>query len=163
MKFNEMARYVIDHGLAREISKDEARDVIRQSADAGLVHFVDNAEGDVKHNCNCCGCACWNVGTLKRRKTPRDALMATYFMRETDEDECVGCGKCVEICPVAVLKLQEDLPEVDEQWCIGCGVCATECPTGAARLKLRDDRDGHLPASTFDELHQKILSERHPD
>ncbi len=163
MKFDEMARYVIDRGLAKEISKDEALNIIKQAEEAGLVHFVDNTEGEVKHNCNCCGCACWNVGSLRRRKIPRDILMATYFMRETDEEECTGCGECVEICPVDVLEIQDELPVVDEEWCIGCGVCATVCPTGAARLKMRDDKDGRLPASTFEELHGQILNERNSE
>ena len=88
-----------------EVTREEALDIIKLSEDAGLVHFVDNAEGQVKHNCNCCGCSCWNVGSIRRRKIPRDDLMATYFMRTTDDDACVGCGACVEICPVQALTL----------------------------------------------------------
>jgi len=160
MKFNDMARYVIDKGFAKEITKEEAFEIIRISEEAGLVHFVDNAAGEIQHNCNCCGCACWNVGNLRRRKIPRDALMATYFMRETDEDECTGCGACVEICPVDVLKLDEDIPVVDEEWCIGCGVCATVCPSDAVQMRLRSDRTGELPADGFVELHEKILEEK---
>lgn len=160
MKFNDMARYVIEHGLAKRITKAEAHQVIQRSEEEGLVHFVDNVEGEVQHNCNCCGCACWNVGSIRRRKSPRDALMATYFMRGTDEEACVGCGACLDICPVDCLTLEDDLPVVDEEWCIGCGVCATVCPQDAVSLTLRDDRDGKLPASGFRELHRRILEER---
>jgi hypothetical protein len=88
IKFDEVAQYVIDRKLGKEITREQAREIIKQSEEAGLVHFVDNAIGDIKHNCNCCGCACWNVGSIKRRKIPRDALMATYFIRKTDKDEC---------------------------------------------------------------------------
>ena len=87
--------------------------------DEGLVHFVDNTNGKIKHNCNCCGCACWNVGAIKRRKIPRDAIMEVYFVRETDEDECIGCGECVDICPVDALEMDDDRPVVDTDWCIG--------------------------------------------
>jgi NAD-dependent dihydropyrimidine dehydrogenase PreA subunit len=160
MKFNDMARYVIDKGLAKEISKEEALDIVRQAEEAGLVHFVDNAEGEIQHNCNCCGCACWNVGSIRRRKIPRDVLMATYFIRTTDEDLCTGCGECVEICPVQAVKLEGDLSVVDDAWCIGCGVCANVCPTGAVRITVRPDRSGALPARTFRELHGKIREER---
>ncbi|MBW1800556.1 MAG: hypothetical protein JRJ85_07470, partial [Deltaproteobacteria bacterium] len=48
MKFNDMAQYLIDHDLGREITKAEAHDVIRRCEEAGLVHFVDNAEGDIQ-------------------------------------------------------------------------------------------------------------------
>ena len=160
MKFNDLARYVIDKGLAREITKAEALEIIKKSEAARLVHFVDNTEGNIQHNCNCCGCACWNVGNIKRRKVPRDILMATYFIRETDPDECIACGECAEICPVDALKLENDVTVVDEEWCIGCGVCTTVCPTAAIRMKERPDKGGQLPAATFEKLHKKILKEK---
>ena len=160
IKFDEMARYVIDRGLGRAITREEARDLVALAEKEGLVHFVDNAEGDIKHNCNCCGCACWNVGTIRRRKIPRDAIMATYFLRETDEEDCTGCGDCVDVCPVAALIMEDDRPVVDTDWCIGCGVCIHRCPTGAARLRLREDRTGTLPAKRFEELHDRVLREK---
>jgi NAD-dependent dihydropyrimidine dehydrogenase PreA subunit len=160
MKFNDMARYVIDRKFAREISKEEALEIVKKSEEAGLVHFVDNAEGDVQHNCNCCGCACWNVGSIRRRKIPRDVLMATYFMRATDQGLCTGCGECVEICPVQAVRLEGEISVVDEDWCIGCGVCANVCPTGAVQIKCRAGKTGELPAKLFKELHEKIREEK---
>lgn len=160
MKFDELADFVIERGLGRELTEDEALDVIRLSEKAGLVHFVDNALGDIKHNCNCCGCACWNVGNIRRRKIPRDALMATYFMRDTDYAECTGCGECATICPVEAVEMSDGVPVVAGEWCIGCGVCATVCPTDAVFLDVREDRVGERPAATFRELHQQILKEK---
>jgi H+/Na+-translocating ferredoxin:NAD+ oxidoreductase subunit B len=160
MKFDELADFVIDRGLARELAKEEALDVIRLTEEAGLVHFVDNAEGEIKHNCNCCGCACWNVGNIRRRKIPRDAIMATYFMRETDADECTGCGECATICPVDAVEMSDGVPVVDREWCIGCGVCATVCPTDAVILNVREDKVAERPAATFRELHLRILDEK---
>jgi NAD-dependent dihydropyrimidine dehydrogenase PreA subunit len=160
MKFNDMAQYAIDRGFAREITKEEALDIIKLTEEAGLVHFVDNADGDIQHNCNCCGCACWNVGSIRRRKIPRDVLMAVYFVRETDEDECTGCGACVEACPVEALKMEGDFPVVDREWCIGCGVCSTVCPSDAVKMVLRPDRTGELPAADFKQLHETIRREK---
>jgi ferredoxin len=160
LKFDDMAEYLIETGLAREITREESLEVIRKSEEAGLVHFVDNAIRGIKHNCNCCGCACWNVGTIKRRKIPRDVLMATYFIRQTDEDECIACGNCVDICPVDAIVIEGDFPTVDEDWCIGCGVCVSRCPTGAAKLRLRGDRKDHSPLPDFAKLHERILKEK---
>lgn len=159
LKFDDMAQYVIDRGYGRQISRQEALELIKLSEEAGLVHFVDNTIEGIKHACNCCGCACWNVGSIKRRKIPRDVLMATYFMRVTDEAGCTGCGECVEVCPVSALTIDGGNPVVDEEWCIGCGVCCSKCPTGAAKLRPRTDVE-QSPSPTFAELHTTILKEK---
>jgi Fe-S-cluster-containing hydrogenase component 2 len=158
LKFDELADYLIERGLGREVDRQEAGEIVRRAADAGLVHFADNAGGKVKHNCNCCGDACWNVGNIRRRKIPRDTLMATYFLRTTEEAKCSGCGICEEVCPVAAVIMTQDLPRVDEEWCIGCGVCVPRCPEGAAGLSPRRDRTLEIPA-TFSHLHDLILDE----
>jgi NAD-dependent dihydropyrimidine dehydrogenase PreA subunit len=159
LKFNDLARYLVERGIGREVSKEEALQIVRISEEACLVHFVDNTGGKINHNCNCCVCACWNVGNIKRRKIRRDDIVATYFMRKTDTDECSGCGDCMDICPVDALKMREDLPVVDEKWCIGCGVSATVCPTDAARMKIREGKTGELPAACIEKLHEQILKE----
>jgi formate hydrogenlyase subunit 6/NADH:ubiquinone oxidoreductase subunit I len=157
LKYDEMAEFVIAKGLARKISKDEALDILCRSEKEGMVHMVDNAQGQIKHTCNCCGHYCWNVGIIKRRKIPRDTLMAVYFIRETAVDACIGCGACVEICPVAAVAVIDDLAQVDLNWCIGCGVCAVTCPTDAISIKRRTEENS---PNTFADLHQKIKQER---
>jgi len=159
IKYDELAEYLIEKSIGREITKQEALEVIRKSEEAGLVHLVDNAREGIKHTCNCCGCCCWSVGTIRRRKIPRDVLMATYFLRETDKEKCTGCGECVEICPVQVIKMEGDFPVVDKEWCIGCGVCAVPCPVSAVKLVRKSDA---IPPKDFKGLHQEILKERKP-
>jgi ferredoxin len=157
VKYDEMAEFVIDRGLAREISRDEAHRIMENSEKEGLVHMVDNAQGQIKHTCNCCGHYCWNVGIIRRRKVPRDQLMAVYFIRETELDECIGCGACADICPVNAVQLVEDKPRVDPDWCIGCGVCATECPAGVISIKRRREDKG---PRDFAQLHHQIKTEK---
>jgi NAD-dependent dihydropyrimidine dehydrogenase PreA subunit len=159
IKYDELAEYLIEKGIGREITKKEALEVIRKSEEAGLVHLVDNAREGIKHTCNCCGCCCWSVGTIRRKKIPRDVLMATYFLRETDKEQCTGCGACVEICPVNVVKMEGDFPVIDKDWCIGCGVCAIPCPASAVKLVRKSDA---IPPKDFKELHREILRERKP-
>ena len=157
VKYDELAEYVIDKGLAKEITKEEARAVMKKSEDLGLVHLVDNAKEGIKHTCNCCSCCCWSVGTIRRRKMPRDVLMATYFLRETDSDKCTGCGQCVDICPVNAITMVDDIPVIDREWCIGCGVCAVPCPASAVILVRKSDV---VPPKDFKTLHTRILKER---
>ena len=157
-KYNEMADFVIDKGLARNISTDEALSIMKSCEEEGLVHMVDNVQGDVKHTCNCCGHYCWNVGIIARKKVPRDVLMAVYYLRKTELDECIGCGACAEICPVRAVAMDEDdRPVVDPDWCNGCGVCMVSCPADVITLARRQDE---LEPIDFAELHRKIRLER---
>jgi len=159
IKFDDMAEYLIERGLGREITKGEALEIIKKSEEDGLVHFVDNVQGEVKHNCNCCGCCCWNLGSIKRRKIPRDSIIATYFISEVDEEACNGCGNCVDICPVKALTIEDDLAVIDKEWCVGCGLCRTRCPLEAIKLVRRPDVNA-VPLPSFKELHETILEER---
>lgn len=157
LKYDEMAEFVIDRGIARQISRDEAMHILEKSEREGLVHMVDNTQGQVKHTCNCCGDYCWNVGIIRRRKIPRDQLMAVYFIRETELAECIGCGACADICPVDAVTMVDNLPVVDTDWCIGCGVCAVTCPADVIRIsrRLKDSAP-----ETFQALHQRIKKEK---
>ena len=157
IKYDDLAEYVIEQGIGKKITKEETLQILKKSEEAGLVHLVDNAREGIKHTCNCCGCCCWSVGTIRRKKIPRDVLMATYFLRETDQERCTGCGLCVDICPVQVIKMEGDFPVIDKEWCIGCGVCAAPCPVSAVKLVRKSDA---IPPKDFKELHGQILRER---
>ena len=154
MKYDDLAEYVIDTGIGRKLSKDEALAVNRKAEQAGCVHFADNVmEGEIRHACNCCPCCCWSLGNYKRRRVPRDMLMACQFIRHTDLDSCIGCEQCVETCPIVAVVMQEGQPKVDTDWCIGCGVCAMECPTDSITMVRRDEVESPLSD-------MKALSER---
>lgn len=49
-------------------------------------------------------------------------------------DECVGCGKCGEICPAHAIVLQQGRPVIDRKACIHCFCCQEFCPKGAMKV-----------------------------
>lgn len=52
-----------------------------------------------------------------------------------DEEECIGCGACVDICPNKILYLDDDTYKVsDETKCDKSRGCENVCPTGAIRI-----------------------------
>jgi len=51
-----------------------------------------------------------------------------------NEDMCVGCGVCVDDCPVGAITLKEDQKAIiNEDECIRCGRCHEVCPEEAVR------------------------------
>ena len=51
-----------------------------------------------------------------------------------NEEMCVGCGICVEECPVDAISLQEnDTAAINDDECIRCGKCHDVCPQEAVR------------------------------
>ena len=51
----------------------------------------------------------------------------------TDENRCVMCGVCVDVCPMEAID-REDVSVVDPTLCIKCCACVKECPKEAKLL-----------------------------
>ncbi|MCD6181930.1 MAG: 4Fe-4S binding protein [Candidatus Cloacimonetes bacterium] len=51
-----------------------------------------------------------------------------------DKNTCIGCGACIEVCPVEALTMVDDKSVVDPDKCIDCGACVDTCPVGAMTL-----------------------------
>ena len=51
----------------------------------------------------------------------------------TDENRCVMCGVCVDVCPMEAID-REDVSMVDPTLCIKCCACVKECPKEAKSL-----------------------------
>jgi len=50
-------------------------------------------------------------------------------------DKCIGCNKCVEVCPQNCI-ITDSVPYVIEQnHCLHCGNCFTVCPVGAVERR----------------------------
>jgi ferredoxin len=48
---------------------------------------------------------------------------------ELRPEGCVGCGRCVEVCPHQVFELAgKRVRIVDRDACMECGACARNCP-----------------------------------
>lgn len=65
---------------------------------------------------------------------------------EVDKKACKGDGRCVEICPMLVLTMNEKdrVPEFipgGGEICVNCGHCFAFCPTGAIKLSTMEAKD----------------------
>ncbi len=53
-----------------------------------------------------------------------------------DSEKCVGCGECVDICPVEVYELKDGKSDpVKYEECVGCESCVEVCSTDAIEVK----------------------------
>jgi Na+-translocating ferredoxin:NAD+ oxidoreductase subunit B len=180
LHFDKLGRYIVENGMGREITRQETEEILKHSAELGLVHGIANQQERPDTICNCCrDCCIWFVAMKKYGHG--GSLTPSNFQVHTSNETCIGCGLCVKRCPMKALHL-EDVPAVknrkttitdehgterqltnktgkvsraDIDLCIGCGVCAYKCPSGSLALK-RNNVDHHPPQTGRDWVTQFI-------
>ena len=138
MHFGSLGRYIVEMGKAREITKDEALQMLKSATEEGLVHVCDNVEGHIRTICNCCPCCC---GFFRvRSASGLETYARSNYVAQVVADDCIGCGTCEERCPVDAITMVDDIAVVDADTCIGCGVCTPTCEGDEAiLLRLREE------------------------
>ena len=66
--------------------------------------------------------------------TPTNNKEKKKMAAKIDKDTCVGCGACVDTCPVSAIKMDGDKADIAESDCIECGACVGGCPCEAISL-----------------------------
>ncbi len=137
LHFGSMGRYMVEQGLAREISPAETLEILKAANEEGLVHAAENIEGHLGTICNCCGCCCVFLDTKK--KMGLHTISASTYVARVDAELCAACETCEERCPVNAIAVGDaGVAEVQEELCIGCGVCTPTCDTEAVDLVQRE-------------------------
>ncbi len=81
-----------------------------------------------------------------------------------NEDMCVGCGVCVDECPVAAITQKENQKAViNEDECIRCGRCHEVCPEEAVRHdseRIPDEVEANVEKSKSLLKHFETLQEQ---
>jgi len=149
---------LIRHGYAKEISKEDALEVIRVSKEHNLVQFAENVQSNVSFICNCCSCCCEVLSNAKKHGYT-NAINTSNYICVIDETNCIGCKKCVTVCPmdaISLVRTDEDgkkkIAIVNNDMCIGCAVCDGSCNFDALEMSHRESRV-FTPVS----LNQKLI------
>jgi len=141
IQLNRGAEYALDRGHGRQISLEEALDILKKSEEAGLVHLAEN-KGYGNVICNCCSCCC-EMFRLKDNSQKEWILSPSRYHAVVDASLCTACGLCLDTCPVDAITLG-DVSEIETKLCIGCGLCAANCPEKAILLvPVREEQ--HIP------------------
>jgi Na+-translocating ferredoxin:NAD+ oxidoreductase RNF subunit RnfB len=144
------------HGF-REISIDEAIANLDRTEKEGLVHVCSNVQDEPVFICNCCRCCCVLLRSVSDLGMAFGVAPSSYWM--AIDDECTGCGLCVDRCPVDAITVSRNQAEVSYDLCLGCGVCAFVCPSEAMRLEKRN-QNMFIPPANADEMYTIIGLDR---
>ena len=148
MTFNNTADSLIRHGHARKIDKSEGLDLLQTAYDNNLVQFGENVQKRVSFICNCCSCCCEAMNAA-RKFGIMNPVHTTNFIPQVETQNCNGCGKCVNVCPVEAMTLvsannpakpKMKQARLNKDICLGCGLCAKVCNKDNINLKLRPKR-----------------------
>ena len=147
LHFDTLGRYCVQNGLGRVITREETERILKESADAGLVHGISNWQVKPDTICNCCSCCCLWTEAYHKLGHHKSLDTSNYRLRIQPED-CSGCGLCVKRCPMDALQLKfsdevqnkySKAPVLDPALCLGCGVCVHKCPTDSLTLEHKEE------------------------
>lgn len=125
LQIGPSAEYYVRTGRATPVTKEEAKEILRNAELNGLMHEMPHTDGLGESDaiCNCCGCSCFSLRIANMFKAPE--AIRSNFQAVTDSEKCVACGQCVETCPTNALRLGQRL-------------CAKEAITAPSERKVID-------------------------
>lgn len=85
---------------------------------------------------------------------PKQAIRVEHGHSVIDQEKCIKCGKCLNVCPYHAIMRQErpcakacgmnaiesdefGRAEIDQEKCVSCGMCLANCPFGAIADKAQ--------------------------
>lgn len=109
----DMADYCRETGKGRDVTYEEAMEILKRAEDNGFVHQITNIDGEGKifAICNCNVNICNALRTSQLFNTPN--MSRSAYVAHVDKDNCVACGRCVEYCPAGAVKLGQKLCRAD--------------------------------------------------
>ncbi len=107
--------------------------------------FIPESYKEVKTNIDVDELVIHDFDTMKVHKAlPFDddtklfGKLAKFFLKSkpnVNKDECIGCKKCMEVCPAKAITMVDNKPHIDRKKCIKCFCCQEFCPKGAMKVK----------------------------
>ena len=139
MQLDKAATYAIDRGTGRELTKEEAIELIKMCEEKGLIHTAANHRGLGYMICNCDKDVCENWPDKKYAKL---STAPSRFLAVVDAENCVSCETCIDRCFFDAITMEGDggTAMIDKEACMGCGLCQVTCPENCITMEaIRDE------------------------
>jgi Pyruvate/2-oxoacid:ferredoxin oxidoreductase delta subunit len=158
MALGRMADQLVEGGLARSVTFDEAVAMVKEFEDLGcihtLYHYRISSDEEEAILCNCCVDCCFLYNSYQEGALSQLLIKAYYKPQMLDGDKCVGCNQCYRYCPTSATWYDKDNKklEFDISKCIGCGQCVTQCRFNVREM-VRDERNVFVKTRPKKALH----------
>jgi Pyruvate/2-oxoacid:ferredoxin oxidoreductase delta subunit len=142
IRLDDGARYTLERGLGRAVSREECQQIVLATDREGLMHIGTRQwQGHGLFGfCNCCTCCCFPLRASRLLGSDR-IYPRVHFRARRREEDCTHCGLCAKRCPygafhrdgtttVQVKGKARRAVAFDPAKCYGCGLCMTGCPEG---------------------------------
>ena len=148
----EFASRQIEHSLQSTYANQVAQDAdlyYRENERFHAILYRQSGNRFLEQECNCTVAPKQDL--LDLEPLPLDAehgeekVTTVAYIRE---DECIGCTKCIQACPVdAILGAAKQMHTVIASECTGCDLCIEPCPVDCIDLVPRKSGIGfwHWP------------------
>lgn len=63
--------------------------------------------------------------------------LGTYGQIRIDQEKCIGCGACYEVCPKEVYEMDRGPAKAmvaEPEECVNCGACVKQCPVNCLKI-----------------------------
>ena len=109
IQLGDMADYTVETGRAHYITKEKALEILEKAEENGYVHQLTNIDGEdhIFDICNCNPEICNALRTALLYNTPN--MERSAYTAKVKTENCVACGRCVEVCPAGAVKLGQKL------------------------------------------------------
>ena len=146
----DLERGIPQNVPGRYATKEEALERVQLAYDSGLIPLLGRSRaeaiasgvtdtGRILSMCFCCSCCCVNAAMLQNGSPSLSDLSRIEGLSvKVDEDLCLGCGDCLDVCVFKGMEMHDDKAIVNQDYCLGCGRCEDTCPNGAISIDLDD-------------------------
>ncbi|HET90248.1 MAG TPA: hypothetical protein ENN99_05850, partial [Chloroflexi bacterium] len=96
---DEGARHALARGYGRRLSREEAKELVRQADRQGLMHTADSEwqTRGLHAICNCCACDCYPFRAAQELGS-KGVWPKSRYVAAHDRTRCTFCGLCVRRC-----------------------------------------------------------------